>query len=332
MHLVYATDLRVLERAGTVLVLGTATALSSERAPELFTGDLQKLLVRLARWAKPGDRGAAATSLTTGKPQRLVVGVLPAKVSRHNCAARPEPVFQLTASAGLEDGDAIVAVLDDAAHLLPVLNAIGRAFPHFQRKSSAREKGTLRVVALVGGKPVVVPPAVQRTVDLARSAARLVDTPPTELHPEALAREAKRMLAAHGRVKVREYVGPALLKAGLGGIHAVGRTAVVAPRMLVAEWKPARAKGPHVALVGKGVTFDTGGLHLKARGAMETMKADMGGAAAVLGAFCALIAEKPAQRLSLVLCLAENAIGPRSYKPDDILTLHSGKTDRKSVV
>jgi probable aminopeptidase NPEPL1 len=81
-----------------------------------------------------------------------------------------------------------------------------------------------------------------------------------------------------------------------------------------------------VALVGKGVTYDTGGLHLKARGNMETMKADMGGAAAVLGAFAVLAAQKPRHRLSLLLCMAENAIGPAAYKPDDVLTLHSGKT------
>jgi probable aminopeptidase NPEPL1 len=75
-----------------------------------------------------------------------------------------------------------------------------------------------------------------------------------------------------------------------------------------------------------GVTYDTGGLHLKARGSMETMKADMGGAAAVLSAFAVLAAQKPRHRLSLVLCMAENAIGPAAYKPDDVLELHSGKT------
>jgi probable aminopeptidase NPEPL1 len=88
------------------------------------------------------------------------------------------------------------------------------------------------------------------------------------------------------------------------------------------------AGGPprHIALVGKGITFDTGGLHLKARGAMEGMKADMGGAAAVLGAFAVLARQRLPVRLTAVLCLAENAIGPGAYKPDDILTLHSGKT------
>src|SRR5690606_35883375 len=78
--------------------------------------------------------------------------------------------------------------------------------------------------------------------------------------------------------------------------------------------------------VGKGITYDTGGLHLKARGMMESMKSDMGGAAAVLGAFAVLARHGVKGRLSLVLCLAENAIGPAAYKPDDVLTMHSGKT------
>lgn len=81
-----------------------------------------------------------------------------------------------------------------------------------------------------------------------------------------------------------------------------------------------------MALVGKGVTFDTGGLHLKQRGSMEGMKSDMGGAAAVFGAFRALAETDLTCRLTVVVCLAENAVGPKSFKPDDILTLHSGKT------
>jgi probable aminopeptidase NPEPL1 len=164
---------------------------------------------------------------------------------------------------------------------------------------------------------------VRAVVAHARDAARLVDTPPTELDPTELAREAKAALRPLRGVRVREIAGDQLLRHGLGGIHAVGRCARAAPRLLLAQCGSPR--GAHVALVGKGVTYDTGGLHVKARGTMETMKSDMGGAAALLGAF-AVLARRPPCRLSLVLCVAENAIGPAAYKPDDVLTLHSGKT------
>ena len=112
----------------------------------------------------------------------------------------------------------------------------------------------------------------------------------------------------------------------MGGIHAVGRAAVAAPRMIIASYVPRGGSKTHVALVGKGVTFDTGGLHIKPRGGMESMKCDMGGAAAVLGAFLVLVKADTPHPVSLILCLAENAVGPSSYKPDDVLDMHSGKT------
>jgi probable aminopeptidase NPEPL1 len=216
-------------------------------------------------------------------------------------------------------------VLDDEAHVLPAVNAIGRALPTFTAKSGKQPERTLAIACtLANGTMVAVDATARRITARAREAACFVDTPPTELDPAAFATAAKRVLKPLRGVRVRELVGDALLRAGLGGIHAVGRCARSAPRLLIAQTGPAR--GPHVALVGKGVTYDTGGLHIKARGMMETMKADMGGAAAVLGAFAVLAAQQPKHRLSLLLCLAENAIGPAAYKPDDILVLHSGKT------
>ena len=323
----FLADLRTLARAKTALVVAPAHLLTEKRAPRLFSSSIHESILALAARTKPGDRGNTAGTLTAGKPAKVVVGVLPDRVSRHNCAARPEAAHCVIQAAALEDKDVVVLVVEQDEHLLPLVNAVGRAFPLFQRKSGKRNSATIGVLAVTPhGRPIELPASVRRTAELARQAARLVDTPPTELHPKALALEAKKLLAAAGKVRVREIVGGALLDSGLGGIHAVGRTALVPPRMLIAEWRPANARGTHVALVGKGVTYDTGGLHLKARGAMETMKADMGGAAAALGAFCVLVAEKPTRPLSLVLCLAENAIGPNSYKPDDILTLHSKKT------
>ncbi|MEE9127745.1 MAG: M17 family metallopeptidase, partial [Planctomycetota bacterium] len=147
-----------------------------------------------------------------------------------------------------------------------------------------------------------------------------------DMNPEKMVSEARGLLRGGNNLSTKVVVGNDLLKAKLGGIHAVGRCAVKAPRMLVVTYTPPRPTGKHIALVGKGITYDTGGLHIKGRGMMETMKSDMGGSAAVLGAFKTLVSSGCKQKLSLVLCLAENAIGPSSYKPDDVLTMHSGKT------
>ncbi|MCA8947955.1 MAG: leucyl aminopeptidase family protein [Planctomycetes bacterium] len=328
MKLTFPRDGKPLASADHLLVIAPQGAFGPRgRAAafeKLLGKDAAALAIRLGGEATPGLLGGSATSLL-GK-RRITVAALPDEVSRANCSARAESIRKVTAAAGLGKGKAaVLVVLDDTTHLLPAINAVGRALPTFTRKSKAAS-GTLAVAAATrAGKLLAVGKELETVVHHAREAARLVDTPPTDLDPAALAREAKSLLRGIRGVTVKEIVGEALLAKGLGGIHAVGRTARSAPRMLIASVGRAN-KGRHIALVGKGVTYDTGGLHLKMRGAMETMKGDMGGAAAVLGAFATLARNGAPCRLSLVLCLAENAIGPASYKPDDVLTMHSGKT------
>ncbi|MEC8253613.1 MAG: leucyl aminopeptidase family protein [Planctomycetota bacterium] len=329
MKFTFVAESKALRSADHLLVVAPATtfgprsrALSSLK--KLLDGPTADLVMQLGREATVGLLGGSATSLQ-GK-QRVTVGVLPASVSRHASEARAESVRKLTAAAGLRRGkNAALLCLDDAAHELAACNAVGRALPDFTLKSGKQATATLAIAcALPDGAFVKVSAKTKDVVQRAREAARFVDMPPTDLNPGAFAAAAKKLLRAVPGVKVTEVVGDALLKKKLGGIHAVGRTALSAPRMLVATANPTKKK--HIALVGKGVTYDTGGLHLKGRGAMETMKADMGGAAAVLGAFLALAKHHKKHKLTLVMCLAENAIGPHAYKPDDVLTMHSGKT------
>lgn len=270
--------------------------------------------------------GLSGTRTATGK--RLTVAVLADKVSHHASPARAEAIRKLVAAADLAAAgeNHILLLLDTQEHVAAAINAVGRALPTFTRKSAATTQASLVITcALRNGEILPVAPVLQDLVHTARAMAQLVDTPPTELDPAALSLAARAMLKPSRGVKLREIVGDALLKAGLGGIHAVGRCASSAPRLLVATLAASKS-GPHIALVGKGVTYDTGGLHLKGRGSMETMKSDMGGAAAVLGAFALLARHGAPCRVSMLLCLAENAIGPAAFKPDDILVLHSGKT------
>ena len=158
-----------------------------------------------------------------------------------------------------------------------------------------------------------------------RLAARLVDTAPEDMKTANFEKEARAAVKGLAGVKVTSIVGDKLLAKKMGGIHAVGRTATVPPRLLMLEYKPRGAKRT-IALVGKGVVYDTGGLSLKVGGSMPNMKCDMGGAAAVLGAFLTLVADKVKDRVVMLACLAENAIGANAYRPDDILEMHSGKT------
>ncbi|MBK6916215.1 MAG: leucyl aminopeptidase family protein [Deltaproteobacteria bacterium] len=307
-----------------VVVVASATRAQAKLPTGLFDRRRAQLYAALVAQAKPGDRGALVSTLSDD-PTWLHVAVLPDRLSRYNSPSRADSIRHTLEQVrwGAKGKALVVLLIDDPAHLLAAANAVARALPGFEAR---REPSAMRVqIAAFGpdGQPLLPDARVRATVEYARVAARLVDTPPSQLHPKALADEARALIGKG--VVIEEIVGDALLAKGLGGIHAVGRAAVEAPRMLVARCGPANAP-LHVALVGKGICFDTGGLHIKARGMMETMKADMGGAAAVLGAFCTLLREALPIRVSLVLCIAENAVDARSYKPDDILHMHSGKT------
>jgi probable aminopeptidase NPEPL1 len=317
--------------ARTLLVVGAQSVFDKKRFPKVAPPRVRPFLLDVAEDTKPGDLGATGTSLTQSTPRKVIAGVLPDKVSRYNAPSRAESIFRVVSSAGLarEDKSAIIVILEQASHALAALNAVGRAFPLYSAKSDEQESADARIqVVLVTaeGKPIRVPGAAKEIFTVAREAALLVDTPPTAMNPEKLAQSAKELLVGLEHVRVKEIVGDALLDNDLNGIHAVGRTALKSPRLLVATYTPPHASKHHVALVGKGITFDTGGLHLKGRGSMETMKSDMGGSAAVAGAFRVLARTGCPHKLSLVMCIAENAIGPGSYKPDDVLIMHSGKT------
>jgi probable aminopeptidase NPEPL1 len=329
-RLTFAKDLpSAIKASDTAFIVAPKAFFAKKDQPKLFAPKVKTLMANLAAEAKPGDQGVVVSSLTSAAPKKLILGVLPDRVSRYNCAARPDPI-QKVIQSGLNGRDkkiALVVVLDHEAHLIPALNAVGRAFPIFTRRSETQPNPKLQIVVLgPKGEALKISNHVKELIHTSREVAALVDTPPSELDPEAFAARARDLVGDLEGVHVEEIVGEQLKERGLDGIWSVGKAATKAPRMLVATYTPAHSSGKHVALVGKGVTFDTGGLHLKARGMMETMKSDMGGAAAVAGAFRVLVEAKCPHQLSLVMCLAENAIGPTSYKPDDILTLHSGRT------
>ena len=296
---------------------------------------LMRLALDLASDLVPGLTGVAAGTLTGDSPRKLAVGVLPDSVSRHNSPARAEAIRRVVAqsSTGKKGSASILLVLDDAEHFTAAACAVGKALPLFSlppKKGSAAKAPAapkLAIMAIGPDEAAISPPkALQPMLDYGREAGRLVDTPPTDLNPKAFEAEAAKLLRGMTGLTRKTFVGDALLRAGLGGIHAVGRTALDAPRMLVLTHKPttkSKAK-KHIALVGKGVTYDTGGLSLKVGGSMVGMKMDMGGAAAVLGAFCALVKGGAPCTVSAVICLAENAIGPAAFKPDDVIHMHSG--------
>ncbi len=169
--------------------------------------------------------------------------------------------------------------------------------------------------------------AVSEGVTVATAVCRArdwVNTPANVLYPETFADEA-RALAKGSKLKIEVLDEAALAKGGYGGLLGVGGGSVRPPRLVKLAYAPRSAK-THIALVGKGITFDTGGVNIKPADGMITMKCDMAGAAAVLSAVAAIAELKLPIRVTAWAAMAENMPSGSAYRPSDVLTIYGGTT------
>lgn len=165
-------------------------------------------------------------------------------------------------------------------------------------------------------------PAMIAEADAANLVRTLVNTPAEDMGPESLEIEASLLARAHG-AKLTVTRGDALEK-GFPMIHAVGRAATRshAPRLIEIEWGPEDA--PRVAIVGKGVCFDSGGLNLKPGNSMALMKKDMGGAAHALALASLVMGQGLKIRLHMLIPAVENAVSGNAFRPGDVLASRKG--------
>jgi len=201
----------------------------------------------------------------------------------------------------------------------------------FDYKSKAtRTKGddNLSRVILVGSVASAVRLALNEAsaiVDGVALARDLVNEPGGTLTPPVFARKVSRMARDKGlNVKVMDEA--AIKRAGLGGLLGVNRGSTHPPRFVELTYRPTGRPAATVALVGKGITFDAGGLSIKPWQGMADMKTDMGGAAAVIGAMSALTALAPKVRVRGYLPMTDNMLGGDATRPGDVLTIRNGKT------
>jgi len=150
-----------------------------------------------------------------------------------------------------------------------------------------------------------------------------VNTPTEDMGPQQLEDAARELAEAHGG-ELEVIAGDELLEMNFPTIHAVGRASHRAPRLIVLRWGNAGA--PHLALVGKGVCFDTGGLDLKPADGMRNMKKDMGGAAHAIALAGLVMAQQLPVQLTLVVAAVENAVGPDAFRPGEVITTRKGIT------
>ncbi|GAA3736123.1 leucyl aminopeptidase [Salinactinospora qingdaonensis] len=188
---------------------------------------------------------------------------------------------------------------------------------------TARRTGTLLLVSSASGAAA----AAERATVLAASvglARDLVNTAPADLSPQDLAATAEEVAATHG-LEVETLDERALAEGGYGGLTGVGQGSAQPPRLVRLAYSHPGAEHT-VAFVGKGITFDSGGLSLKPAASMEWMKSDMGGAAAVLAAMRAIAELAPKVNVVAYLATAENMPSGTAQRPSDVLTIYGGTT------
>jgi leucyl aminopeptidase len=163
---------------------------------------------------------------------------------------------------------------------------------------------------------------ISKAVHLARD---IVNEPPVYLTPAKLA-EISEDVATEGNLAIKVLGKNEIKSAGMNGLYSVSRGSTQPPRFIHFTYTPKKKSKKTVAIVGKGVTFDSGGLCLKPAGSMLTMKMDMAGSAAVVGAMKAIAELKPKYKIHGIIPATENMTGGDAYKPDDVLYALNGKS------
>ena len=194
-------------------------------------------------------------------------------------------------------------------------------------------RGTNKIPANVNAKISAISDHKPTTASIARieiiaasvaATQDLVNTPANDLYPQSLAAAVQKAAKGTG-VTVEIWDEKRLAADGFGGILGVGQGSSRPPRLVRVEYKPKNAKA-HIALVGKGITFDTGGLSIKPAASMVGMKYDMTGAATVGNAVLAIARLQLPVRVTAWMCIAENMVSGTSTRPTDVIKIRNGKT------
>lgn len=233
------------------------------------------------------------------------------------------------AATGLESvTSAVHAVADDDGLTEFVAGAVLASFRFSLRSEETAPAPVGEIVlACSGSEHADALARAEAIAHASREARRLATTPSNIKSPAWLVREAERLAAPDG-LKTKVWDRAALEKGGFGGILGVGQASATPPYLVQVDYTPAKSnrRTPHVVLVGKGITFDTGGLSIKPGEAMTTMKRDMTGAAVVAATMSALRAVDCPVRVTGLLPIAENAISGSALRPGDVITHWGGRT------
>lgn len=213
--------------------------------------------------------------------------------------------------------------------MVTAMEMAGYIFDEFITDKDAKKISVEQVIVVTPKSTVAgLKDGVEKGMVIAQAINRArhwIDLPANKLAPVDVAQRAQKLAKEHG-LKITVFNEDQVEKMGMGGLKAVGMGSKHDCQLVIVEYKTKTKNAPTVALVGKGITFDSGGLNLKPTGYIETMKEDMSGAAAVLNAIAVLAAFKADVNVVALAPLAENMIGGSANHPGDILTFYNGKT------
>lgn len=325
------------------MVLMTPEILERKRPGRGSEGHLRKLygstlsdeLARRGFEAKPGE-GLCLDTLGDGQWKGVLFLGMP---SRNEREPRRGIMFQEMGrkifSASKEHSYSSVLLdsdlIENSADLEAVVEGVDLAsyqFDRYRTKAQERPVRGLDILSITGSvrlreKTLQRLLAMNEGVRLARD---LCNTPASDCTPSILISAAENVAKAGG-LRIKVFKETDLRKMGAGGLLSVSRGSAEGAALVRLTWTPGgRATRRRIALIGKGVTFDSGGISIKPSAGLDEMKLDMAGAAAVLGAMQALAALKPSVEVRAYLPLTENMVDGMSTKPGDVITTMSGRT------
>lgn len=293
---------------------------------ELFAEAADPKILRLVR-AKDAESVVAALSDATrpaaalfkGKPGQVLMLPDGEGADALLGLGKGEDVFALGAAAlGLPDGDWAIESLPEAFDATQASIAWAMGGYQFTRYKEA-DRAPARLVPPEGADAE----EARRIVEGVFLTRDLVNTSAEDMGPEGI-EAAVRELGGRFGAEVRAVVGEDLLSENYPMIHAVGRAAAEAPRLIELEWGD--DSHPRLALIGKGVAFDSGGLNMKGGAFMRLMKKDMGGAANAIGLASMIMDAELPVRLHLLIPAVENAVSGNAFRPGDVLQSRKGLT------
>ena len=334
---IVATDTALLDWTGGLLAVGIfegETELSGDLAKldEKTAGTISELIADEEFEGKPGT--TVVTRVGGNNPLRKIALVGLGKVEdltldswRSAAAAiarmaKKEKTLGISLPAGSESAEAIAQAVTEAVIL--ALHEDNRFKSEPESKEPKLE--TVELIGLSGqDKAIAKGSTIAEGVILARE---LVNAPANEVTPVTMAQTAQKLAEEYGlEIKILEQADCEKFEQGMGAYIGVGLASDIPPKFIHLTYKPQGTAKRKIAIVGKSLTFDSGGLNLKpSNSGIETMKMDMGGGAATLGAAKAIAQLKPDAEVHFICAATENMISGKAMHPGDILKASNGKT------